>query len=77
MDGDLHLINSDNKKFDSTEILDKYLREKNIDVGNRLFNFEKLIKNLTNIDDKIKMIRDNYKFKTEDKYDDKKELLAF
>ena len=43
-------------------------------VDNKLFNFEKSIKN---IGEKINMIIDYYKPKTKTKYDDKKELLVF
>ena len=33
-----------------------YLREKSVDVDNRLFNFEKSIKNLSNNGDEMNMI---------------------
>ena len=43
----------------------------------RLFNFEKSIKNLANIDYKVNIIIDYYKPKTETGwYEDKKQLLA-
>ena len=51
--------------------------KRNTGVDNKIFNFEKSIKNLANIDEKINMIIDYYKPKTKTKYDDKKELLVF
>ena len=48
--------------------------KRNTGVDNKLFNFEKSIKN---IGEKINMIIDYYKPKTKTKYDDKKELLVF
>ena len=63
-DGDLHLKNFDNRQLRSTKIVNKYLGEKDIDADNRLFNFEKSIKNLENIAEKINMIIDYYKPKT-------------
>ena len=44
-------------------------------MNNRLFNFEKSIKNLSDIDNKIHRITDNYKPKTETKYEDKKRIV--
>ena len=44
-------------------------------MDNGLFNFEKSIKNLVNIEDKINMIIDDYKPKIETKYDDKKRVV--
>ena len=52
MDRDLHNINSDNRQFGLTNVTNTYLR-KNIDAYDRLSNFEKPIKNLAPIDDKI------------------------
>lgn len=37
----------------------------------RLFNFEKSIKNLANIDDKVNIVIDDYKPKTKTKYGNK------
>ena len=51
----------------------KLVAEKeNIDVDDTLFNFEKSIKNSANTDDKVNMITDDYKPKTETEYDNKK-----
>ena len=58
-------------------MVNKYLGEKIFDVYDRMLNFKKSIKNLPNIDNKINMIIDDYQPKSETKYDNKKELLAF
>ena len=75
-DGDLHVTDFDNQHLRLADIVNKYLREKNIDVCNRLFNFEKSIKNLVNIDDKTNMVIDYYKPKTDTEYDDKKRVVT-
>ena len=75
MDGDLHLTNFDNQHLGVTDFVSVYL-EKSIDVDDRLFNFEKCIKNFANIDDKVNIIIEDYKPKTETKYDNKTEFLA-
>ena len=77
MEGDLHLTNLLNRKLVLRKIDNKHLGEKDTDLDNRLFNFEKSIKNLVDIHDKIDIIIDKYKLKTETEYNDKKELLAF
>ena len=46
--------------------------KENIDVDDTLFNFEKPIKNSVNTDDKVNIITDDYKPKTETEYDNKK-----
>ena len=53
MSVDLNLTNFDNQKFRLMNTVNRYLEEKNIDVDNRLFNFEKSIKNLASINNKI------------------------
>ena len=75
MDGDLHLTNFDNQHLGLRNFVSAYL-EKSIDVDDRLFNFEKCIKNFANIDDKVNIIIEDYKPKTETKYDNKTEFLA-
>ena len=46
-------------------------------MDDRLFNFQRLIKNLSNVDHRKYMNIDDYKPKTETKYKGKKELLVF
>ena len=77
MGEDLHLTKFDNQKVGLSKIVHKYIGEKNIDVQDGLLNFEKAMKNLANLDNKINMIIDNYKPKTKTEYGNKKELLAF
>ena len=48
MDGDLHLTNFDNQQLGLTNIIKKYLEEKNINVDDRLINFKKSIENFAN-----------------------------
>ena len=49
-------------------------RRKNI--SDRLFNFEKIIDDLTNINNKISIIIENFEFKTKIEYDDKKRVAS-
>ena len=58
MGADLHLKKFDNEKVGSPKILHKHIGDKNIDVHDGLFNFEKAMKNLANLDNKINMIID-------------------
>ena len=62
-------------KFDSRinlkNIANRYLTKKNAAVYDRFFTFEKSIKGLTNIDNRL------YKPKTDIEFYDKKDLLAF
>ena len=74
--GDLHLSNFDDRQLGFTNIVQKYLGEKNIDTDYRLLDFEKSIKGLANIDDKINMIIGYYKPKTESRYDDEKRVVS-
>ena len=76
MFGELRLTNFDNQELALTNIMKNCLRLKIIDVDNKLFNFDKSIKHLAKIDDKINMIVENYKHKTKIEYNDKKELLV-
>ena len=50
--------NVDNEKVFSPKILHKHIGDKNIDAHDGLFNFEKAMKNLANLDNKINMIID-------------------
>ena len=75
-DGDLHLTEFDNRKLALTNIIDSYLR-KNIDVNVGLFNFEKLIKVLSDVDNRIHGIIDDYKPKTDNEYEVVSILNAF
>ena len=70
----MHLTNVDNWQNNQANI-NTYLGGKNNDVDDRLANFEKSIKNLGNIDNKINKIMDDYKPKTEIEYDVKKGFL--
>ena len=63
MGEDLHLTKFDNQKVGLSKIVHKYIGEKNIDVHGGLLNFDKTMKNLANLDNKIYMIIDNYKTK--------------
>ena len=45
MDGDFHLTNLYNRQLDLENIIKNYLKETNIGVDNKFFNFEKSIKN--------------------------------
>ena len=74
---DLHLKKFDNQKVGWSKIDHKHIGEKNIDAHDGLFNFEKAMKNLANLDNKINMIINNYKPKTKTEYRNKEELLAF
>ena len=76
-DGDFHLTYFDNQHVRLTDIINKCLKEKrkNIDVSNRFFNFKKPFKNLVNIDNKTNMVIDNYKPKTDTKYDNKERVV--
>ena len=40
----MHLTKFDNQKRGLTKVVNKYLRQKNIDLDNRFFNFQKSIK---------------------------------
>ena len=72
VDGDLHLTDFDNW-IGLSKIVNKYLGEKNIDVDNRLFNFEKFHKNLADVDNKVNII-EKYKPQARIQYGN---LLAF
>ena len=66
----MHLKEFDSRKFALTNIINNYLENPDIDVDDRLFNFKKSIKNLSDINKGIQMIIDNYKSKTETEYED-------
>ena len=57
-------------------IVNNYLKEKEIDVFDKLFNSEKSIINLENIDDIINMIIENCKPKTKTEHDDEKRAIS-
>ena len=76
MDGDMHIPNFDNQ-IGLTKIAHKYLPGNEMNGDTSSFNFEKSIKNLVNIGDKINMIVGYNKPKAEMKYDGKRQLLAF
>ena len=46
-------------------------------MNDRLFNFDKTIKNLSDFDNRIYMIIDDYKPKVEIKYEHQKEFSTF
>ena len=77
MDADLHLANFDNWQLGLINIVNTYL-EKNIDVDNRLFNFKKYINNSANIKikQKINIILNDHKAKTETWYNDQKRVVS-
>ena len=66
----------DNRKLDLTNIVNNYLEKKDIDVDDRLFTFEKPIKRLSVIGNRINGVTDNFKPKTETKYEDKKRIIS-
>ena len=74
-DGDLHLTNFDNWHLALTNTVNTYLEE-NIYVNDRLFNFEISIKKLANVDDKVNVIIDCYKRKTEAKYGNREIIVT-
>ena len=74
---DLHLTNFDNRQIGLAYIIKNYLKEINIGVDNNFCNFEKSIKNLANIHNKMTIIEVNYyKPKTKTEYDDKKRVVS-
>ena len=71
---DLHLINFDNQQI----VLKIMWKKKILMLIIIFFNFEKYIKNLANIHDKISIIVNYYKPEKKTEYDDKKkDLLVF
>ena len=73
----MHLRNFDNQQLAFVNITKNYLEEKNNDVDNNFFNFEKSIKNLANIHNKANMMTDYYKTITRLIMKTKNELLVF
>ena len=73
----MHLRNFDNQQLAFVNITKNYLEEKNNDVDNNFFNFEKSIKNLANIHNKANMMKDYYKTITRLIMKTKNELLVF
>ena len=76
MDGELLFTSFDNQQLILTKIVDKYLAEEHIYVDDRLFNFEKSIKNLTNTANTVNKIINDYKPKTKIEYEDKKRVAS-
>ena len=68
---DLPLTNIDNR-ISWKDIVNRYLKEKDADVFENLFDIKKSIKNLTIIDDKINMFIENYEPKTKVENEDTK-----
>ena len=56
--------------------VNKYLKEKDIDVSQDQFDFKKLIKNLADIEYKINTIIENYKPKSNLKIEDNKRVFG-
>ena len=56
--------------------VNKYLKEKDIDVSQDQFDFKKLIKNLADIEYKINMIIENYKPKSNLKIENNKRVFG-
>ena len=56
--------------------VNKYLKEKDIDVSQDQFDFKELIKNLADIEYKINMIIENYKPKSNLKIEDNKRVFG-
>ena len=74
MDRNFHLTNFDNQ-ISLTKVVKKNIGENNIHVDYNLFNFEKSISNLINLDDRINMILEKYKTKTKIEYDNKNRVI--
>ena len=60
----LLLTRIDNRIIDLKNIVDRYQQEKDIDVIEEEFNFDKPSKTLATIDDKINTVVENYESKT-------------
>ena len=71
-DGDMHLKVFDNKKRGLRNIVNNYLEKQDVDVDNRLFNFEKSIKNSSDVDNRIHRIIGDYNPQTKSEYEYKK-----
>ena len=67
----MHLTSIDSRIGFKKDV-NKYLKERDIDVSEDQFDFKKLIKNLADIEDKINMIIENYKLKSNVKIEDNK-----
>ena len=74
-DKDLHLTNINNL-ISSKNIVSRYLKEKDSDVFENLFDFKKSVKILANIENKINMFIENYKPKTHVEKEVKKRVLS-
>ena len=74
IDGNFHLTNFDNQ-ISLTRIVKKNIGENSIHVDYNLFNFEKSISNLVNLDDRINMILEKYKPKTKKDDDNKNRFI--
>ena len=75
-DGDLCLIEFNNPNLCLINIVIDYLEKKHIDVDGISFNSEESLLNFPNNSSWIRRINDDYKPKTDNEYEDKKELLA-
>ena len=56
----MHVTTFDNRSS-LKNIVDRYLKRKELNVYDRLFNFDKSFKNLADTDDRINMITVKYK----------------
>ena len=71
----MHLTSID-RRIGLKKDVNKYLKEKDIDVSQDQFDFKKLIKNLADIEYKINMIIENYKPKSNLKIEDNKRVFG-
>ena len=71
----MHLTSIDSRIGFKKDV-NKYLKERDIDVSEDQFDFKKLIKNLADIEDKINIIIENYKPKSNVKIEDNKRVFS-
>ena len=72
----LHPTGIDNRIMGLKNIFNRYLKEKDIDVIDKEFDFNIFIKNLTAIDDKINMIVEEHEPKEKVRIEDKKGVIS-
>ena len=72
----LHPTGIDNRIMGLKNIFNRYLKEKDIDVTDKEFDFNIFIKNLTAIDDKINMIVEEHEPKEKVRIEDKKGVIS-
>ena len=72
----LHPTGIDNRIMGLKNIVNRYLKEKDIDVIDEEFDLNIFIKNLTAIDDKINMIVEEHEPKEKVRIEDKKEVIS-